>query len=579
IDRVIEIDYSEACHERTYARHLARPMRQTHNWRGAPILGYMYSIDQATHDYVVHFDGDLLLYQEPSRSWVGDGIALMQQVPEALFVAPLSGPPRPDGTLSQGTTPYERDPRGFYRFKKFTARKWLVDRRRLALFLPMQPMYKTASGIIKDVGADPSIRESPAWSWEGMVSARLAETEFVRADLDSPTAWALHPPDHGATFIAQLPDLIGKIERGWFPPAQAGDYDLRLDLWMEPTPTVTATRPQLEPVTPSRRPESDGNDAIADQTIEATPAAMPRRSVLSSASTVLAVIPHFRCEPWLADCLESLTTQTRPLDGIVVIDDGSGEPPVAIVEQFPEVTLLASAENVGPYRLIQEVINNTGYDAYLFQDADDWSAPNRLELLLREAERSGAELVGCQGIRILCDEGEALTYTWPLDANAALTIDPAGTALHHPSSLVARDLVMRLGGFATGLRYSGDVEFLRRAAHVARVVNIPEFCYFYRNRAGSLTSDPQTGLVSPVRRQLWADQHERARRNAALVAAGRRPDLAPMAVAGPVALSPLAGPSLRGVGTGPALWAASAGTSGTRHNTGLGFRMGLGGRR
>lgn len=166
---------------------------------------------------------------------------------------------------------------------------------------------------------------------------------------------------------------------------------------------------------------------------------------LSRRSSVLAIVPHFRCEPWLADCLDSLVRQTRPVDGIVVIDDGSEAPPTEIVGRFPAVTLVASDENVGPYRLSQTVIDQTGYDGYLFQDADDWSMPTRLELMLAEAERSGAGMVGCQGYRLITAEGEVVPLTFPLDVNAALTRRPTTHALMHPSSLVARDLVTQIG--------------------------------------------------------------------------------------------------------------------------------------
>src|SRR5215213_9728206 len=101
----------------------------------------------------------------------------------------------------------------------------------------------------------------------------------------------------------------------------------------------------------------------------------PPSSGLHQTSSALAIVPHYKCEPWLSDCLDSLVRQTHPLDGIVVIDDGSGSPPTDIVRQFPDVTLLASSENVGPYRITQTVIDQTNFDAYLLQDADDWSAP------------------------------------------------------------------------------------------------------------------------------------------------------------------------------------------------------------
>jgi glycosyltransferase involved in cell wall biosynthesis len=275
---------------------------------------------------------------------------------------------------------------------------------------------------------------------------------------------------------------------------------------------------------------------------------------LTRQSSVLAIVPHYQCEAWLGDCLDSLVRQSHPLDGIVVVDDGSGDPPVAIVRAFPQVTLLASTENVGPYRLSQEVIVNTGYDAYMFQDADDWSAPIRLASLLAEAERSGAEVVGCQAYRLISEVGEVVPLTYPLDVNATLEASPTRHAVMHPSSIVSRDLVMRLGGYATGLKFGADTEFERRACYVARIVNVPDYAYVVRNRVDSLTSSVETGLQSASRRALRELQVERARENAALVAAGNEPNLTPMSVAESIPLVHVVGPRLRSVTGG--VWPA-----------------------
>jgi glycosyltransferase involved in cell wall biosynthesis len=272
-----------------------------------------------------------------------------------------------------------------------------------------------------------------------------------------------------------------------------------------------------------------------------TPSARPP---LTRDATVLALVPHYRCEQWLGDCLESLLAQSRALAGVVVLDDASDEPPLEIVRRFPGVTLLAAEENSGPYRLIQAAIDRAGYDAYLFNDADDWSARDRLEVLLAAAEATGAELIGSQEVRILIDHMDALTISYPLDVNAALREQPRSFALLHPASLVARSLVMRLGGFATGMRFSGDAEFLHRAGHAARVINVPEHLYFRRQRAGALTTAPETGLDSPARRQVHEVLWNRALQNAERVAAGRAPDLRPLARAEPLRLRHLHGPSL-----------------------------------
>ncbi len=238
----------------------------------------------------------------------------------------------------------------------------------------------------------------------------------------------------------------------------------------------------------------------------------------------MTIIPHLACEEWLPRCLDSLARQTRKADALVVVDDGSDHPPLEIIEEFPGVTLLQTAENVGPYRIIQQVIDHSDFDGYLFQDADDWSTVDRLERLLAEAERSGAELLGTSELRVFREQGQLLPTCYPLDVNKALSRHP-GHGMIHPSSLVSLRLVKRVGGFATGMTFSGDTEFLYRAVHKGLVVNIPYFCYFRNHRPHSLTTRPDTGLESPARQQVIAEIKSRSRANTERAAAGLAPQL------------------------------------------------------
>ncbi|MEC4804623.1 MAG: glycosyltransferase family A protein [Jaaginema sp. PMC 1079.18] len=258
---------------------------------------------------------------------------------------------------------------------------------------------------------------------------------------------------------------------------------------------------------------------------------------------VLAVIPHYGCEAWLHRCLLSLVNQTRPPDNIVVIDDNSPTTPTEIVAKFPTVTLMVAQENVGPYRLVQQIIKETAYDYYLFQDADDWSASQRLARLLSMAETQKADLVGTQEIRLDATTQTLTSITYPLDVNQALVEKP-GHPLLHSTSLVRRSLVMQLGGFATGLRFGGDTEFLLRAAFVGRIVNIPEYGYFRQKRPHSLTTAPQTGLNSPARKQLLATLKQRANENRIAIAQGKKPNLEPLATSTPITLNHCFGPAL-----------------------------------
>ena len=264
---------------------------------------------------------------------------------------------------------------------------------------------------------------------------------------------------------------------------------------------------------------------------------------LGFGSSVLALVPHYKCEQWLDQCLSSLVRQIRPLDGIVVIDDNSAQAPIEIVSKYPEVTLLQAAKNSGPYALSQQVINETDYDAYMFQDADDWAPDDRLKILLAEAERTGAEYIGSQLLRVLCDEGEAVSVCFPLDVSRAYAIKQSHPILH-PTTLVAGDLVRRVSGYSTALRFGADSEFLRRVGFQALIINSNRFCYFQRHRKDSLTESPETGFGSAARLTLMENLKNWAEENRESLTSGSS-IVKPYAMAGPVRLAHLLGPQLK----------------------------------
>jgi hypothetical protein len=386
---------------------------------------------------------------------------------------------------------------------------------------------------------------SPIETWPEDLPVATPRVAFLPTDADfSPVRWLSVPMD-------------GFVVRPWVPPIVpfeigASAYTRPATSWAAPTAflrEVLRARPGnlgLGTIVKAlaRRGMTPGflsAAACPDGLVPPALAGIPPR--LRRDARVLALVPHYRCEAWLGRCLRSLTRQTRPLQSIVVIDDASPVAPYDVVAAFPEVTLLRSAENVGPFRLVQTVIERTGFDAYMFQDADDWSADDRLALLLDGAERTGAELIGCQEIRVDQPEGGVSAFCYPLDASRSMREAQRHSVLH-PSSLVSRDLAMRVGGYATGLKFGGDHEFQLRAHHRGHVVNIERYAYFRWRRDGSLWTSSETGRHTAIRQDQIIRVAARARENAVAVAAGRAPDLTPFRHAGPIALEHCLGPRL-----------------------------------
>lgn len=250
MDRIAKVDYSPNLIQSIYTKYFGdsfalQMLDHTHNWKGSTVYASLYCIEAAASEYYLHFDADMLLYQKPGYDWIVQAIKLMEAVPTIATIRPRCGPPHLEGKAFHPHG-FEVDERGFYAHKFFSMRTYLVERSRFAQLSPIPLMWKfppLASRRLPSPLAELAAKferrlrgvKSPLLgaieSFEPMTSKRLEATDFVRADLDSTEAWTIHPPDHGASFIQYLPQIIRLIEQGKYPQTQAGYYDLKLQEW------------------------------------------------------------------------------------------------------------------------------------------------------------------------------------------------------------------------------------------------------------------------------------------------------------------------------------------------------------
>lgn len=237
IDKVINIDFSDRYREKVYKKHFDRKVLSTHNYRGAPVLGYIACIEETQGDYVLYFDNDLLMYQPPDTNWIQDAIQLMENNPDIVNALPLSGPPSSDKIgHAYETGRATLDDRGFYRVTGFTSRRFLLNRKRFDSMLPLNAKWKNnsrtwlkrqASMLLSNLTGKGKLER-----WEVLVTDRFKSSPYDRADMLTSPAWTLHCKSHADDWIKMLPKMIEKVESGWYPPEQAGYYDMNLDAWL-----------------------------------------------------------------------------------------------------------------------------------------------------------------------------------------------------------------------------------------------------------------------------------------------------------------------------------------------------------
>jgi len=204
------------------------PYKETHCFRGYPIYGSFKQFIDTDAKYILHLDCDMIFYEHPDFSWVQEGIRIMEENEDILCVLPRGGPPTKDGSLHQGTTPYEVDEkRSLYLFKNFTSRHYLIHRERFLSLLPLKPLWLSWREPIKSR----LFGNGKMLCWEAMVEHALEKSDLWRADLTAEKAWSLHPGDRSEEFYQLLPKIIDSVNKNEFPEEQRGHFDLRLSDW------------------------------------------------------------------------------------------------------------------------------------------------------------------------------------------------------------------------------------------------------------------------------------------------------------------------------------------------------------
>jgi len=225
---LIKTLYEEVTVKHANKLQFGYPHKETHCFRGYPIYGSFKQFIDTKTKYIFHLDCDMIFYEDPTFSWIQEGIRVMEENEDILCVLPRGGPPTKDGSLHQGTTPYEVDEkRGLYLFKNFTSRHYLIHRERFLSLLPLKPLWLSWREPIKSrlFGTGKML------CWEAMVEHALEKSDMWRADLMTEKAWSLHPGERSEQFYQLLPEIIDSVNRNEFPEEQRGHFDLRLSDW------------------------------------------------------------------------------------------------------------------------------------------------------------------------------------------------------------------------------------------------------------------------------------------------------------------------------------------------------------
>ena len=122
------------------------------------------------------------------------------------------------------------------------------------------------------------------------------------------------------------------------------------------------------------------------------------------------IVPVYKAESYLADCVESLLAQTIGDLEILLVDDGSPDRSGEIADEYavhyPDKVKSFHVENGGQGRARNIALPHAKGDYLGFVDSDDWVVPDMYEKLIGKCEETGADIAVCNCLEVFLDGRE-----------------------------------------------------------------------------------------------------------------------------------------------------------------------------
>ncbi len=232
------------------------------------------------------------------------------------------------------------------------------------------------------------------------------------------------------------------------------------------------------------------------------------------APLVSVIIPVFNGEPYLAEAIESILTQTLSNLELVIVDDCSTDSSAAIVRDYAgrdeRVRLVQHDRNQGSASARNSGIAASRGEFIAAMDCDDISLPQRLEKqvgFLRSHPDIG--VLGSFLQTASADMTRRQHHEYPQQHAFIVLYWILGgrTTMQGGVYMARRDVLLSVGGYEESRQLVDDKELYSRLFLQTRFANLPEALYLYRQHdqqsSASATRRQQREIEDIAIRRRW----------------------------------------------------------------------------
>ena len=215
--------------------------------------------------------------------------------------------------------------------------------------------------------------------------------------------------------------------------------------------------------------------------------------------TISVIVPVYKVEPYLRECVDSIINQTYKNLEIILVDDGSPDNCGAICDEYAAQdsrVRVIHKENGGVSSARNAGIEAATGDYIGFVDSDDWIEKDMFETLLTALVNANADMCICN----CADEtesGERIPTEYPLSSEILSKrevlkrlIRPGGGVYAGVWNKLYKASILKNHRFMVGRRYEDELISHHVINECESVVTISDVLYHYIQRGGSFCNSP-----------------------------------------------------------------------------------------
>ena len=220
----------------------------------------------------------------------------------------------------------------------------------------------------------------------------------------------------------------------------------------------------------------------------------------SQKDSVSIIIPLYKVELYIEECVRSVIAQTYPHLHVVLVDDCGGDASLSIAESLLRAShvswsSISHEKNRGAGAARNSGLATISSEYFFFLDGDDIIAPDCIELLVAKAKQSGAVMVYGNYMNLIDGKIEAGFGTRV--SGDYLEFDPVRAYMNGgASSIDCNRLLSSEWYHATGVRFlegcvrEDEIWSLALSVRCPKIEYVENITYYYRQRPGSVMTSP-----------------------------------------------------------------------------------------